>query len=387
LTPEDLEFSTAEALFGALRNPSAIDRRAILAWVATHPAESIALGTHEGRDVVDVLMSLIDPTQEYRYWQDVAIAIGAFDSPKVTEFYCGMLAEADETLAAMDATSALARRDLGAQRERLIEILLADDQPDRATGAAELLASVPDLPERAAVRVSALEEDGVAPALTPTAVDAWVDELGGPFGAQARGRLQQLGPDAARALAERWERLDEEDRGWLLRWATEEIGSEAAPLVAIALEGPDDLARVALDCAAALPGGAVDSELLSRWIEHPDPGMRAAAIAAGAEADLESLLTEASEPEVVVAAIERLAAGGDTDRLAAPLAAQLASDSTEVRAAARGALVALGPGAIDELRPLARSSSPAVRAAAVSALLDLGDDEWLAAELLDRPAD
>jgi HEAT repeat protein len=58
-----------------------------------------------------------------------------------------------------------------------------------------------------------------------------------------------------------------------------------------------------------------------------------------------------------------------------------------VRAAARGALVALGPGAIDELRPLARSSSPAVRAAAVSALLDLGDDEWLAAELLDRPAD
>lgn len=385
MTSADLEFSTAEELFGALRNPNAIERRPVLAWVATHPAEAIALGTHRGQDVVDAMMNLIDADQEYRYWQDVAIAIGAFDSPKVTEFYCGMLAEAGETLAAMDATSALARRDLGAQRERLIEILLKDE-PDRAAGAAELLESVPDLPERAAVRVSALEDDGSPPALTSTAVDAWVDELAGPFGAQARGRLQELGPDAARALAERWERLGEDDRGWLLRWATEEIGSEAAPLVTIALEGRDDLARVALDCAAALPAGSVDSEVLSRWIEHPDPGMRAAAMAAGGEADLESLLTVASEPEVVVAAIERLAASGDADRLAAPLAKQLASDSTEVRAAARGALVALGPGAIEQLRPLARSSSPEVRAAAVSALLDLGDDEWLAAELLDRPA-
>ena len=385
MTSGELEFSTAEELFGALHNPNAIERRGVLAWVATHPAEAISLGTHQGQDVVDALMNLIDPAQEYRYWQDVAIAIGAFDSPKVTEFYCGMLADADETLAAMDATSALARRDLEGQRERLIEILLTD-QPDRAAGAAELLAAVPDLPERAAVRVSALEEEGSPPELTPTAVDAWVDELGGPFGTQARGRLQQLGPDAVRALAERWERLGEEDRGWLLRWATEEIGSEAVPLVAIALEGPEDLARVALDCAAALPAGAVDSEVLSRWVDHPDPGMRAAAIAGGAEADVESLLTESSEPEVVVAAIERLAAGEEAGRLAALLAAQLASESTEVRAAARGALVGLGPGAIDELRPLARSSSPAVRAAAVSALLDLGDDEWLAAELLDRPA-
>ena len=375
-------FNSADELFAALRNPNAIERRPVLAWVATHPAESIALGTHEGQDVVDAMIGLIDPAQDYRFWQDVAIAIGAFDSPKVTAFFCDLLAGATETVAVMDATSALARRDLAGQRETLIGIVLADDQPDRAAGAAELLASVADLPVRAAVRVSALEDESTPPELTPAAFDAWVDELTGPFDAQARARLQGLGPDVARELAERWEHLSTEDRTWLLRWTTEEIGSGAGPLVGIALEGPDDLARVALECASSLPAGSVDPERLARWAVHPDPEMRGAAIAAGAEVDVESVLGETAEPEVAVAAIERLAGSGKADRLAAPLAAQLASDSAEVRAAARGALVALGPPAIGELRPLARSSSPEVRAAAVSALLDLGDDEWLAKELL-----
>ena len=47
---------------------------------------------------------------------------------------------------------------------------------------------------------------------------------------------------------------------------------------------------------------------------------------------------------------------------------------------------ALGAAAVEPLRPLVRSSSPETRAAAVRALLDLGDDEWLASELLEGDA-
>jgi HEAT repeat protein len=67
---------------------------------------------------------------------------------------------------------------------------------------------------------------------------------------------------------------------------------------------------------------------------------------------------------------------------AADLAARLASDSWEVRSAARDALAALGQGAVEQVRPLVGDPRPEVRAAAARTLLDLGDDEWLQRELL-----
>jgi len=383
LPEEGLSFTSARELFDALGNPNALERRPVLGWVATHSAEAIALGEVDGRDVVDVLIALIDRSQPYGYWQDLAIAIGAFDAPKVTAFFLGVLAGAREAVEAEDAANALERRERSGLREPLVEILLGDDA-DRAAAAARLLADEGDLPDRAAVRVAILEDERDPPPVGAAVTGAWVHELAGPFGAAARDRLREQGAPAAGALAEHWDELSDDDRAWLIGWAAEAAPAEAAALIARALDtGPDPLALAALRAASALPDGSIDPGILGRWAQHDEAEIRAAAIAAGAAADAELLLgDENADPELIAAAIHRLAEREGTAAIEA-IAGSLESDSLEVRAAAREEIVAMGGDAIEPLRPLVRSPDPGVRAGAVRALLDLGDDEWLERELLD----
>jgi hypothetical protein len=377
---EERSFSDARELFEALGTPNAIERRGVLAWVAAHPTEAIAMGGIGGRDVVDVLIGLVDDSLDYRYWQDVAMAIGAFDSPKVTGFFYDLLAKSTDAVAIMDATSALARRDLSQHREGLLGLLTSDDEPDRAVGAAELLAGAEGVSDRAAVRIAVLEEGRPVPELTPSVADAWVDELSGPFADEARTRIEGQGAAAVEAIGQRWERLGNEERAWLVGWSSEAAPSEAAELIRLGLQGSDQLVLTALRSAGGLPPGTLSPAELGAWSEHPDAAIRSAAIAAGAEVDASALLTD-PDPLVAAAAIERLVGSPDAD--AGAIAAQLSSEHAEVRGAARDALVAIGLDALEALRPLVRSNSPEVRAAAVSALLDLGDDDWLASELLE----
>lgn len=385
---EELSFESAEQLFDALGTPDALARRRVLVWVGTHPADAIALGTSGGRDILGVLFGLINRDWAYPYWQDVAITIGAFDSPPVTDFFCDLLATATDSTEAYDAASALERR-RGTEgvRERVIEIATGDGPPERLAAAAQVLAEEQDLPEEAAIRVSLLEDEIEAPALDERTAGRWLDELTGPFGDQARDQLELQGPSALRVVAGHWPDLGQEDRRWLLEWASEAVPGEpeAAELVRRGLQsGDDEVALTALECAVVLPDGALESDDLAPWVDHERLELRAAAIAAGAPADLRSLLSEReTEPEMVVAALGRAGAAGG-EGAAEAIAPHLGSDSLEVRNGARDAMVSLGEVAIDRLRRLVHSDSPEARAGAVRALLDLEDDDWLAAELLER---
>jgi hypothetical protein len=383
---ESLSFDSAESLFEALETPDAVERRNVLGWVATHPAETIALGPWQGRDVLDHLLSLIPRDLEYPYWEDITITIGAFDDPRATDFFVDLLATAVEAGQAYDAASALSRR-MGAEgmRERLVEILLSEGTAERGGATAELLANQPDLPLAAAIRVAVLESESEAPALDDSTREAWLAELGGPFAAGARDRLQRQGLDVLHDLALHWERLDDEGRAWLVEWASDTAAEEpvAAALATRALsQGSERIALAGLAAAAVLPEGAVGPEALQRWAGHERAEVRGAAIAAGAPVDLDALLdAEDAAPEEMVAALPRIAARGG--RSAAELVVPyLRSDSTEVRSAARDAAVGIGSDAIEPLRALVGDPSAETRAAAVRALLDLGDDDWLASELL-----
>jgi hypothetical protein len=251
-----------------------------------------------------------------------------------------------------------------------------------------VLAEEPDLPDEAAVRVSLLEDDVAAPRIDERTAPRWLQELAGPFGEQARDELELQGPEAVRAVADQWERLSNEDRGWLIEWATEAIPDEplAARLVLSGLEsGDDELVLTALESAGELPDGAIEPGAFAPSLDHDRADLRAAAVAVGAPADLRSLLSAGAEDGVVVAALTRLGADGGPEE-AEVIVPHLESDSLEIRNAARDALVSLGPDSIERLRPLVHSDSPETRAGAVRALLDLGDDEWLAEELLDEPS-
>jgi hypothetical protein len=273
-------FSSARDLFEAVRAAEPAERRRALGWVAGHPAESIALGAEDGRDIVDVLISLVPEGLDYPYWEDVAIAIGSFDAPRVTGFFVEVLAGATSAEQAYDASAQLGRRQRGGLRERLVEILLSDGPPERLAATAELLVGEDELPPAAAVRVAALEQGREPPTLTDAVADAWVDELSGHFGPQARERLEQVGAEATRALSARWERLDPDDRAWLLDWAAEVSPGAAPELIARAVEsGPEELTRVALEACARLPAEA-SIGALRPLVRSPRPETRAAAVRA-----------------------------------------------------------------------------------------------------------
>ena len=379
-------FATGKELFEALGVPDAVERRKTLAWIAEHPPEAIELGRSEGLDVVEALVSLINRDWDYKYWRDLAITIGTFDAPRVTDFFIELLEGAEGGDQAMDAAIALEPRREGAGvRDRVTEVLLSDGPEDRIAAAAQVLAEAEGLPPAASVRISLFEREPEAPPIGEGTVEAWLAELRGPLAESAREALEEQGEAAVQVLEERWSDLDDDTREWLVDFAAAAAPAEAATkrLLVAALDSGERTALAALRALPSFPEATIPGERLRDWAESERPEVRAAAIEAGAPVDAGAVLeSEDADSEIRIAALRALARSEGT-AAAGRIAPQLGSGSPELRNAARDSLVELGEPAVEHLRPLVKSDSVELRAAAVRALLDLGDDEWLAAELLE----
>lgn len=241
---DEVGYPSAEALFAALGTQDAIARRGVLAWIAQNPADAIALGGHEGRDVVDVLIDLVPRELDYGLWEDLAITIGAFDAPRVSAFFLALLADAGTSQQASDAAGQLERRRRSGMRENLVAIIAAGGPPERIAATAELLAGETELPPRVAVIVAALEERTPAPPIdSPAVVEAWVEALGGAFASSARDRLEDQGPEALAALLTESDRLPEDDRAWL-RGALVARGDDAISATRGIVRGGPEAARI-----------------------------------------------------------------------------------------------------------------------------------------------
>ena len=263
--------------------------------MATHPAETIALGPWQGRDVLDHLLGLINRDLDYPYWEDIAITIGAFDDPRATDFFVDLLATAVEAGQAYDAASALSRRrEAPGLRERIVEILLSEGSAERIAATAELLADEPELPAPAEIRVAALEQERGAPALERRHARGLARGARGPGGGRSAGEARGTGNggDAGGGAALGPPRCGEPRvaRGVDLRCRGRGPGGGGGG--GPRLEPGSDLALAGLTAAARLPAGAVGTEALERWSADDSAEVRAAAIAAGAPSDLEGIVTE-----------------------------------------------------------------------------------------------
>jgi hypothetical protein len=389
MAEDELSFESAEALMDALGVPDPVERRKVLAWIASHQAGAVALTDGADIDLFATLEGMINRDWSYRAWQDIAITIGAFDAPRVTEFFLGLLAEAEDATQAADAASALGlRKGPAAIRERVSEIVCADGPQDRIASAAEVLVDETELPTKVGIRVAVVDSEHPAPPVDAETASFWISELERDYAEGARDRIEEQGKAALGPLAGLWGRLSPENRTWLLDWAVNEAPADpdTAELVSRAVTADDeDTALTGLRAALRLDGAGIGPETLERWAADERLDLRAAAIEAGAPVDVDATLTRDDQPAEIVAALLRRLSAHPADASTAPLIARhLLSEELDVRGTARDALVALGEPALAVLRPLVRDQSPDTRAAAVRALLDLGDDEWLADELLDQ---
>jgi HEAT repeat protein len=213
--------------------------------------------------------------------------------------------------------------------------------------------------------------------------------LRGPFAQDARAALSAQGDAAASSLLTQWAALDNATLAWLIDWALQTLPPRAAEdVVGRVLEsGDDQLLRIALARVAERPDVSIDPpvETIAQWLRHSDAEVRRAAILkSGVPFAWQRLLDLASgdtDPGVRAAATWRLSADFNARALPRLLDA-LGDEHWQVRAAAVDGLVALGSSVGASVRPLVDDARLPVRVAAVDVLLRLGEDDWLAVQLL-----
>lgn len=390
------EITCAAQLHAALTAPDADTRLGTLEAVVADPKAALGFGLYADRDIIDVLLHQARSTPVAAEWLTLLNALAVFADPRVAGFFTEVLGERADPAVLFLASDYLTATRAKVPRATLQQLLIQDDFPARARAAAPLLMRVGVRTTAERLRVALLVDDGPPPPPFADASVAYVAELRGPFAQDARAALIAQGDAAASCLLTCWAALDDATLAWLIEWAVQALPGGVAEEVVGRVQdaGNDELLRIALIRLAERQDVSIDppAEALARWLCHPDPQVRRAAILKSAApfawSSLVDLASSDIDPTVRAAATWRLSADFNSRALPRLLDA-LGDERWQVRAAAVDGLVGLGSDVFSDVRPLVDDARLPVRVAAVDVLLRLGEDAWLAEHLLggtDRSA-
>ena len=385
MTATKARIRSAPELLAALRLTDIASRVTVLRGVAAEPDRALALGAHDGRDVVDELLCQASQRRGRTDWLAVVGALAAFRDKRVVAFFQRILATFEEPQILFTAARRLSHEPVESLHAFLTP-LLQSGSIARARAVAGLLADSATLSAAERVRVSLLSDaEGfeTAPLDAGTAA-CWLAELEGAFRTQAQERLEAQAEPAFAYLRGEWDALSDENREWLLVWGTQNWPALTGALLATALElGTDSVALAAMECLPTLGADAAPFlPSLARFARHPDPALRLAAIRAGATGmDWRAALRQETDPALRQACARCLAreegAGG-----IAILVALLEDEDWAMRAAVAEALIDIGTPVVGVVKPLVHHTSQGVRTAAVQVLVALGEQAWLEQEML-----
>lgn len=347
----------AADLFEVLTRGAMEAQLAVLKSIVEDPRRPMALGRHQGEDIVDLLLRRI-PESSGSLKQLQILCLMSYQDPRTLEFMV------EEFARSRDAGTVLRLgRRLGLERGfDFFRPFLWDDRSAQALAAARLCSTCAELSAAERLRVAILlDAEYPPPEIEAATLDAWLQELTGWYRRRARELAESTGSGML-ALWTRWTELPEEEQLWLAR-ATgardpELLRRRLAELLAVPAVSYG-FVELAWRYQVELPPGLLSSE-------HPQ--VRAAAIQAGhADGQLGPFLTEsASLPEVLAAAPR----GSSEDLL------RLLGDSRwPVRALAVDLLIGLDPPPIESLRQRTRSDHLGERVAAAEALRRLGRED------------
>jgi hypothetical protein len=213
---------TARALHEGLTSDDARVRLQTLAAVAARPDAALALGWHDGRDVVAVLAeraTTAKPAERLACLRVLAL----FADARVRAVLVEVLTSSDVPDALFLAAEYVARGPVDDLRPLLTRLLLQDESPPRARAAAAALRDPAGLDVAGRLRLSLAAMDGPAPPpLDATTAARWLSELEGPFRVEARSLAEEGGEAALRLVADAWARLSDETREWLVLWGMDE---------------------------------------------------------------------------------------------------------------------------------------------------------------------
>ena len=325
------------------------------------PEKALTLGPHEGEDLVDLLLRLLEVSAG-PLRQAQLICVMGFDDPRTNHFL------AEEFLRSRDTASVLhlGKRLSLTQGPEFFRPLLWEKQGAQALAAARFLCEEAELTQRERLRVSLLlDQDYAPPPLDEDTLNCWLEELSGPHRLRVR-RLLEEQPEQLSLLWSRYGELAQAEQAWFVAMEARLAPSELRLRLPDLLKDPTvtpELVEQSLQLGVELP---------QTLLKSPHDSVRAHAVAAGlADERLEDFLhSDASILEARAATFR------------SPLERQLellADHRWEIRAAATACLAATSKEElpIDKIRTRALSTIQGEKIAAVEVLRRLGDTDWL----------
>lgn len=356
---DELRITSAAELFAATRSNDMLTRLSVLEAVALDPQGALGLGSDGDTDLIGVLCEELETAfgSELRLYVIAALTAMPAD-PRVTQKLEQVWFLSDDTNERLLAVSRLAREDDPAVRSHLERTLVGDD-PDRAQAIANVWRTLPEDSLAVQLRLALAAEQGNQP-FPPINqhLEPWLAELRGPFAGRARESLG-ADPQTPQMLSACWNKLDRENRAWLLELAARLGSPELSCLTELALQD-ESLQLEAIESMEATQASVrYAGQLLELAEGSPDPAVRAAAIQAGAPGDNRFRAVRASVRTVRVAAIRRLRAGDENT-----LVELLHDPDWRIRSAAADRLVVLGEPSKRFVQPLLEHQRLEVRMAA-----------------------
>jgi len=348
-------------LFSVLTIGTIGEQLAVLKDIAANPRRPLALGSHEGEDLVDLLLRLVaDSFGPIKQAQIVCLM--SYDDPRVTAFLVAEFSRSRDAATVLH----LGKRISIVRDSEFFRPFLWSQHRAQALAAARHCSEGMELSSRERLRVAiVLDQPFAPPVLSDDTLDVWMEALASPDRVRVR-QLAELQGENILTLWSRFSALACEEQDWLagisaslqpdlLKARLPELLS--SPSVSPAIVGQ------ALQLGVELPSGLLRSE---------HSLVRAMAISVGlGDEQLETFLTPEVAPLEAAAAARRCS----VDRLL-----ELFSDGRwEVRAAATDALSQRESNhlPLQTLREKTASTLLGERVAAVEVLRRLGDIQWL----------
>jgi hypothetical protein len=372
-SPEKLQvrIRCAADLFDAVRDPRTEVQLPTLRGIMEDPSRALQFGKHNGLDIIDVLAELTRTQPEAFLHQARLMALLCYREPRAHAALLAEFGREPDGQLAITLANRLAMEPLELTRPVFRPLLQVAGA--RRTAAALVLQTDPTLttPERLRI-ATVLGSPELLPEWKPAELLAWAEEAAQPGADLVRQHLSS-NEEMLRSLAEHFHDLPPCVQTWLIPLSElDRVREWSANL--------QDPAPLRAATQRLLQAGAnVPAAITARWLDHPDGAVQLAAIAmGGADEDLSAWIAPQKALPLRRAALRRLGAG-DLDKVTAYLDAP----EWELRATATELLVAGGPAVVPVLRQLAlRPGSSPGRTAAVQALLQLEDADWIEETLL-----
>ncbi len=356
---DELRIANAKELFEAIGSGDMFTRLSVLEAVALDPQGALGLGADGDTDLIAVLCAELESAygSELRLFIIAALAAMPADL-RVAQKLEQVWFLSDDSNERILAVSRLAQEEDPQVRSHLERTLLGDD-PDRAQAVANVWRTLPEDSPKVQLRLALAAEEGrPALALGADSLELWLAELHDSFAVRAREVLQ-ADPHTVETLSTCWEKLNQENRAWLLELATRLGSPELAGLTEKALQ-EEAMQLEAIQSIEADQTSTQYAQQLLELAEHsPNPNIQAAAIQAGAPGDNRFRAVRASVRSVRIAAIRRL---GVND--ANTLLELIRDPDWRIRSAAADRLVAFGETGKHMVEPLLQHQRLEVRMAA-----------------------